>query len=151
MNYKKVYQNLVESRKASPTLGEKHYIHHIVPKAEGGSNDESNLVKFTAREHYIAHLLLAKIYDDKAMWCAVQMMRKKNIRYNSRLFACALEHCEPWNKGRHLTEECKKKISKTLTGRKLSSATRQKMSNAKKGKPPNFTGHRHSEESRRRK
>jgi hypothetical protein len=35
--------------------------HHIVPRSFGGSDDISNLVKLTAREHYVAHLLLWKI------------------------------------------------------------------------------------------
>ncbi len=32
--------------------------HHIIPKSMGGSNDKTNLVKLTAREHYISQLLL---------------------------------------------------------------------------------------------
>ena len=40
---------------------EKGYeIHHILPKALGGTNDSSNLVKLTYFEHVIAHYLLAK-------------------------------------------------------------------------------------------
>lgn len=35
--------------------------HHIIPKSFGGSNDTDNLVRLTAREHYIAHLLLWKM------------------------------------------------------------------------------------------
>lgn len=39
-------------------------VHHIVPKSVGGSNEKSNLVVFTGKEHFIAHLLLTKIYPD---------------------------------------------------------------------------------------
>lgn len=35
--------------------------HHIIPKSLGGSNESSNLVKLTPREHYICHLLLVKM------------------------------------------------------------------------------------------
>lgn len=35
--------------------------HHILPRSLGGSNDLSNIVELTAKEHYIAHLLLTKI------------------------------------------------------------------------------------------
>lgn len=35
--------------------------HHVVPRSFGGSDDKSNLVKLTAREHYVAHLLLWKM------------------------------------------------------------------------------------------
>ena len=109
------------------TASKKHYVHHIVPRAEGGSDDESNLVMLTAREHYIAHLLLAKIYDDKPMWCAVQMMGKK-FKHSSRLFEKLSKNFRAWNKGKQLSEECRRKISQTLKGRKLPKKTREKMS-----------------------
>lgn len=37
--------------------------HHIIPRALGGSDDASNIVKLTAREHYIAHAILVRITD----------------------------------------------------------------------------------------
>jgi len=36
--------------------------HHIVPKCLGGLDIKSNLVDLTGREHFVAHLLLVKIY-----------------------------------------------------------------------------------------
>ena len=91
MNYRKVYNQLIDNAKAQHIDGY-YETHHIVPKAEGGSDDNTNLVKLTARQHYIAHLLLAKIYDDCAMHCALTMMKSKtksmnrNFRFNSRLY-----------------------------------------------------------------
>lgn len=35
--------------------------HHIVPRSFGGNDSKANLVKLTAREHYIAHALLWKM------------------------------------------------------------------------------------------
>jgi len=94
--------------------------HHIIPKSEGGKDEPDNLVNLTAREHYIAHLLLARIYDDRAMWEAIVMMRTKRhngraFKYNSRLFEkekirIAQKRSEnmkgrrAWNKGLCLTE-----------------------------------------------
>ena len=68
MNYEKIYNALIEKAKTSPCV-EGQYVekHHIIPKSLGGSNDSSNLVKLTARQHYIAHLLLYKIYKDKCV------------------------------------------------------------------------------------
>lgn len=68
-----------------------HERHHIVPKSEGGSDDKSNIIRLTAREHYIAHLLLAKIYDDRKMHSAVIYMqtgKRKNriFKFNSHLY-----------------------------------------------------------------
>lgn len=42
--------------------------HHIVPRCMGGSNCKSNLVYLTAKEHYIAHLLLTKMAQGKAKY-----------------------------------------------------------------------------------
>ena len=45
--------------------------HHIIPKSLGGTNDKSNLVLLTAREHFIAHWILTKIYKgNPKMICA---------------------------------------------------------------------------------
>ena len=64
MNYQKIYNQLIQKRQIY-TLSKKNTYcerHHIVPRSFGGSNDKTNLVNFTAREHYIAHLLLWKYY-----------------------------------------------------------------------------------------
>ena len=123
--------------------------HHIVPKSEGGSDDADNVVNLTAREHYIAHLLLAKIYDDKKMHCAVIYMQtkaktqKRNFRFNSHLYEKIREEYgnkvsgknhwnygkPPWNKGIPLSDEQKEKIRNKLLGRHLSEATKEKLRN----------------------
>lgn len=36
-------------------------VHHIIPRSMGGNDSEENLVKLTAREHFICHALLTKI------------------------------------------------------------------------------------------
>lgn len=62
-----------------------------MPRAERGSDDASNKVRLTAREHYVAHLLLAKIYDDFKMYSALTYMqtgrhRSRKFKFNSRLY-----------------------------------------------------------------
>jgi hypothetical protein len=37
--------------------------HHIIPRSLGGDNSIKNLVKLTAREHFVCHLLLTKMVD----------------------------------------------------------------------------------------
>lgn len=73
MTYSAVYCALISKRLNNPISKDDCYCesHHIIPKSEGGDNSAENLVNLTAREHYIAHLLLARIYDDRNMWCAV--------------------------------------------------------------------------------
>jgi hypothetical protein len=36
--------------------------HHILPKSMGGSNDRSNLIDLTPRQHYLAHWMLWQSY-----------------------------------------------------------------------------------------
>lgn len=78
MNYLVTYNKLIQHRRDNLIVDGYCEMHHIVPRSEGGSNDESNLVKLTAREHFIAHLLLAKIYDDIKMHYALNMMTVKS-------------------------------------------------------------------------
>ena len=53
-------------------------IHHIVPKSLGGGNAKDNLVKLTAREHFVSHWLLTKMVVETKqkyqMWNAFSCM-----------------------------------------------------------------------------
>lgn len=73
MNYQKIYDDLVADRKKNPTPDSYYEMHHIIPKCMGGDDSKKNLVRLTAREHFIAHWLLAKIHGGK-MWWAVKLM-----------------------------------------------------------------------------
>lgn len=61
MDYTKIYNDLVQKAR-SQVLPDGTYVehHHIQMKCLGGSDDKSNIVAFTPRQHYIAHLLLFK-------------------------------------------------------------------------------------------
>ena len=66
MNYDRIYQGLMAAARHRGTDKSKldgyYEQHHIVPRCLGGSNDEANLVLLSAREHFIAHRLLAKAH-----------------------------------------------------------------------------------------
>lgn len=70
MNYKKIYQQLIErsflENRVKTKRTNKNFIyyesHHIVPRCLGGSDEKENLVLLTAREHFICHKLLVEIY-----------------------------------------------------------------------------------------
>jgi hypothetical protein len=98
MNYKKIYDALVNKakklnrKKSKGVLFEKH---HIVPKSLGGSNDKSNLVLLTPKEHYMCHRLLVEIYRKTsqehkmyyAMWCMVNGLgNQKRYATSSRIY-----------------------------------------------------------------
>lgn len=74
MDYTKIYQSLIERGLQRSSL-DQYEIHHIVPRCMGGKDDDSNLVKLTPEEHYVAHQLLTKIYpNNKSLIKAAQMM-----------------------------------------------------------------------------
>lgn len=67
MNYKRVYNNIIEKRKLKP-FDETEYgeWHHIIPRSLGGTDESDNLVRLSAREHFICHALLAEMYEYKS-------------------------------------------------------------------------------------
>lgn len=61
MDYKKIYNSIVERSKTRLYMGytEKH---HIIPRCLGGTDEIDNLVDLTPEEHYTCHQLLVKMY-----------------------------------------------------------------------------------------
>jgi hypothetical protein len=134
--YKKWYNQIVANGKK--TKQPNHERHHILPRSLGGSDNESNLVYITAREHFICHWLLIKIYKEGEehwkMLNALRMMRVENKtqeRYNtkitSRVYAKLKEEYTKLQSerfsgennpffGKSHTEESKQIISEANTG-----------------------------------
>lgn len=59
------YENLVAKAKSRSLLEGYVERHHVIPVSLGGNNKSENIITLTAREHYIAHLLLWKMSMDK--------------------------------------------------------------------------------------
>lgn len=77
MNYGRVYKEIIESaiirdyrstkyRIGSNTASLYTEVHHIIPKCMGGNDSKSNLAVLTAKEHYIVHHLLCKIFPNSS-------------------------------------------------------------------------------------
>lgn len=73
--------------------------HHIIPKSFNGNNSTSNLIRLSARHHYIAHLLLAKATGSHKMIKALHKMIfsttgdvKRNYKISSRVYAYIREN-----------------------------------------------------------
>lgn len=87
MDYQKIYNQIIKRAKNRELNGytEKH---HIVPKCLGGNYDKENLVRLTAREHFLCHKILCKIHpNNNKLWYALWLMaigkKKKYInQYN---------------------------------------------------------------------
>lgn len=115
MNYKKIYESLIQKAKNRITNGQTYYErHHIIPKCMNGTDNKDNLVHLLPEEHYIAHLLLVKIYpkNNKLVYAANMMANRNNKSYGwiKRKFAIqnSLDHT-----GLKHTEESKIKMSKS--------------------------------------
>lgn len=107
-NYQRVYDALIERAKGR-VLGGYGEWHHIHPRSMGGSDDKSNLVKLTAREHFVVHHLLWRIHGDGPMGYAFSMMvyggnkkRKHKLDYKvtSRHFESARKAASEAKKGK---------------------------------------------------
>lgn len=87
MDYVKHYNLLIEKAQQRLELDGYSELHHIVPRCMNGSDDTSNLVRLTAREHYVAHQLLAKMYSNHyglakaAFFMTVGLERQNNRCY----------------------------------------------------------------------
>lgn len=63
MNYLKIYADLID--RAMDRIVEGYTeTHHILPRCLSGPDTQDNLVRLTAKEHYLAHLLLHKAYPE---------------------------------------------------------------------------------------
>lgn len=158
MDYKKIYSRLMSRGKSRELEGyaEKH---HIVPRCLGGGNEPSNIVRLTAEEHFIAHLLLVKIYPKvSGLTVAVICLSKhstinitnkaygwlkrrhselkkskKHTEATKRLISEKKKGTVSPNKGKRVSEEQKRKISEANTG-KVSANKGKPMSDAQKKK-----------------
>lgn len=61
--YTKWYFSIVNGARCRVSLGYTE-LHHIIPKCLGGLDTDDNLVKLTAREHFVCHWLLTKMVSE---------------------------------------------------------------------------------------
>ena len=142
MNYQKIYDDFIKSRLNRPKPEGYFEKHHIVPRALGGSDDKSNIIALSAKEHFFAHLLLAKIHGG-LMWHVLNLMRNRVSSCSSKKYAFLRERfskehsrylraryssdLRPWNEGMSYSREHREKLSKAHTGKVLSAEHREKV------------------------
>lgn len=166
--YKDFINNILNTRGRFNCEDEYCERHHIQPKCLGGNNDAENLIDLYAREHFIAHKLLAQENPENeklicAWWrmCNIQNKceefyeptpeeyeeaRKRFSRISSQRMKGENNpnYGKSNNKGVPLTEAHKKKLSDVRKGK----YTGEK--NHRFGKPSAMRGKHHSKETRRK-
>lgn len=138
--YTNWYNSIINNARQRTLLGytEKH---HIIPSSIGGTNEHTNLVILTPREHFICHLLLTKMTtgnDYYKMSYALHMLSNVNnigegryvpnsrlYEYSKKLFKEALSNF--WTDEKR--KEHAEKIRPTVKGRKHRPEAIQKMKN----------------------
>ena len=112
--YERWYTSLIAKARSTRSLypkTENTEKHHIIPRCVGGTDEESNLARLSIREHYIAHLLLIKMYDGeekyKLEWALFSLAGKpsRKIVLTSRQF-----------------EKCRSTLHNSMRGKKQSEA-----------------------------
>lgn len=112
-------------------------LHHILPLSLGGTNENFNLVPLTAREHFLAHLLLTKMTTGLAkrkmsyafsFMLTVNSKLERRHKANSRWYEYSRILLSETQKGRIFTQETKNKMSKSASKRFESAAQRELIS-----------------------
>jgi hypothetical protein len=156
MDYNKHYSLLIaKATKENRTRETRVYYeqHHIQPKSEGGSNQQSNLVLLTAREHFLAHWLLYRAEPAlpsraHAFWRMCRgrgkTLPKDWVVISSRTYEEArLAHAKAISeglRGQKKTPEHIAKVAAANRGKKRNQISKDKMSEAakKRGLPAGF-------------
>jgi hypothetical protein len=99
MDYKKHYTLLIE-RATNRQLHDYKERHHILPKCMGGTDATDNLVYLTPEEHYLAHLLLVKIYPEETRLVFAAHMMSVGKSRNNKVYG--------WLKKKYISE-CRKR------------------------------------------
>ena len=127
--YKLFIQNILDTRGRFACGDEYHERHHIVPKCLGGTNDEENLIDLFAREHFIAHKLLAEENpNNKSLVYAWHMM---STVHSSDYLEISPEEYE---KARIAFVESITGENNPFYGKNISDEHKQRISEANKGK-----------------
>jgi len=155
MNYKKIYNEIIERGKNRKLNGYKEN-HHIIPKCVGGRNHKENIVELTAKEHFICHKLLTEIYPkENKLHYAVRMMANMKNMYGRTYKVGAKEYQrlkeniivsdetkqKTGNSCRNPSDETRKLIGSYHNGKIVSDETKQKIREKR-------LGSHHTKESR---
>lgn len=163
------YQRFIESLRTQFIDGYTE-VHHIIPRSMGGADTADNLIRLTARQHFIAHWMLARAFGGSAARAFFMMSNfGKYGRVGSKTYEIARrEYSELVSEqmrnrvvppvsdetrakqraaklGRKLTPEHIEKVRLSQIGKKMGPEFARKISEAKRGRGNGRIGSVHSE------
>jgi len=133
MDYNKIHNAIIDRAK-NRKLSKDIYVekHHIVPRCMGGGDDKDNIVTLTAREHFIIHWLLHRIYPKNKKlahaFCMIGNTRVNHITISSRVYEEMRIAQSFAQKGREVPQELRDRISKKNKGLIRSELSKNKIS-----------------------
>lgn len=152
ITYEEFIQNILNTRGRFSCGDEYCERHHIVPKCMNGTDDENNLIDLFAKEHFIAHKLLAQEnpenYKLMYAWWMLAHIDDREItpeEYKEARIAFSYKM-----KTRTFSEEHRRKIGEANKGRQYTDEWRRKQSELHKGKPGPNKGKPMSDETKQK-
>lgn len=124
MNYLRIYNNIIaqakqrNSRKGGALVVESH---HILPRHCGGNNLKENKVNLTLREHFVCHVLLAKIYKGTEFYagmCRAVVAMSERGGLSSRAYQSIREQHITNLKNQVISEKQRLAVSRANKGNK---------------------------------
>jgi hypothetical protein len=133
MDYKKIYNELMSSRKDRELKDDEQYEkHHIIPKCMGGSDKKDNIVRLTYREHFLAHMLLVKITTGKDRMRMGYALHRMHWPNNSNQ-QYRIDSGREYEKVKMMVREAISGKNASFYGRKHTDEAKKKVSEARKG------------------
>lgn len=113
LTYEEFIQNILSTRGRFNCGDEYHEKHHIIPICLGGGDEKENLIDLFAKEHFIAHKLLAKKYPHNSSltyaWWMMSHIGRVEIS-DEEYEEARISFCKAQT-GRVYSEESRRKIS----------------------------------------
>jgi hypothetical protein len=127
LNYQRIHDQIIAAARERGMPSGYCERHHVIPRSMGGTNDATNLVRLTGREHYLIHWMLFKIhrYQETAFaWFRMTHTKESCGRYTSYTYEYAKRAKSEFQSrlfaGRTLSEEHRRKLSEAKRGRSYS-------------------------------
>lgn len=122
-------------------------VHHIQPRALGGSNSKTNLVRLTVYQHILAHIYLAKALPCRETLLPLTWMCSKSVKHLTDLEKINLESLPEWTE---LREKALEERSKLIHNPEALAKSIKKSQETRTKKYGSCTAYLHTDEIRQK-